>query len=497
VGTIVRPLPALGLLALVVAGGAVASRTVDTIAIETDAPPAVPAALAERPNLVLVMVDTLRADHLSCYGATDVATPHLCSLAEDGGTIYDGFSHASWTKPSTATLLTSLHATSHQTMSKPSAVPGEIETVAEVLQEHGYTTGGFVSNTNLTESFGFAQGFDEYHYLGPDYLAGAKESSSKLVVYQIARRVWFKLPIGLHFGDFYQDSEVVNRHAFDWLDRHADSRFFLFLHYMDPHDPYFEHPYDGYGIARASHPHPDPSMSEEMRRLYVEEIEYMDGHFGRFLDRLREAGVYDDTVIVLVADHGEEFGEHGGFWHGLTLYDEQIRVPLLVKWARGERGAPADARGHQARLVDVAPTLLARAGARVPAPMQGLDLAMDLGERSETDRMVFAEENHEGNVLRALRTTTWKWLEANEGNPRGLPTEELFDVSRDPGETANRAADQPDLARELRSHADGQQLLAEKGKVGEESAAQLSASERAYLEALGYVQEDEGVKATP
>lgn len=496
-GALAKPLPALGLLALAVAGGAVASRSVDLVSTERTAPPPAAAALASRPNLVLVMVDTLRADHLSCYGATDVATPHMCSLAADGGTVYDGFAHASWTKPSTATLLTSLHPTSHQTMSKPSAVPEEIETLAEALQAHGYTTGGFVSNTNLTESFGFAQGFDEYHYLGPDYLAGARESSSKLILYQIARRVWFKLPIGLHFGDFYQDSEVINRHAFDWLDRHADSRFFLFLHYMDPHDPYFEHPYDGYGIARASHQHPDPSMSEEMRRLYVEEIEYLDGHFGRFLDHLREIGAYDDTVIVLVSDHGEEFGEHGGFWHGLTLYDEQIRVPLLVKWARDARGAPPDARGHQARLVDVAPTLLARAGAPVPAAMQGLDLAMDLADRSDADRMVFSEENHEGNVLRALRTTRWKWLEANEGNPRGLPTEALFEVSRDPGETANRVDEQPDLAREMRSHADGQQLLAEKGKVGEESAAELSASERAYLEALGYVQGDEGAAATP
>ncbi len=229
-GAVARPLPALGLLGVATALALVAARFVPLVDASRASVPPVPAALQQRPNLVLVMVDTLRADHLSCYGSQEVSTPHVCRLAEDGGTIFQGFSHASWTKPSTATLLTSLLPTSHQTMSKPSAVPEEIETLAEALQKHGYATGGFVSNTNLTEAFGFAQGFDEYHYLGPDYLAGAEESSSKLVLYQIGRRVWFMLPLGLHFGDFYQDSAVMNRHAFDWLDRHRDGRFFLFLH---------------------------------------------------------------------------------------------------------------------------------------------------------------------------------------------------------------------------------------------------------------------------
>ena len=147
--------------------------------------------------------------------------------------------------------------------------------MAEVLQQRGYATGAFVSNTNLTEAFGFAQGFDEYHYLGPDYLFGAQESASKLVLYQILRRVYFTVVKGKRFGDFYQDSAVVNRTVDPWLERHRDSRFFLFLHYMDVHDPFFEHPYDGYAIDRASNQEPDPSLAAEMQRLYVEELEYL------------------------------------------------------------------------------------------------------------------------------------------------------------------------------------------------------------------------------
>ena len=491
-GAIAQPRLALALLGLALAGGLLAQRFVPLTPPSRSAAPPAPAALAGQPNLILVMVDTLRADHLSCYGGEHaVETPNLCRIASDGGTRFAGFSHASWTKPATATLLTSLVPTSHQAMSKTAALPGEIETLAESLRGHGYTTGGIVSNTNLTEAFGFAQGFDEYQYLGPDYLFGAQESSSKLVLYQILRRVYFMAVPGLRFGDFYQDSAVVNGHAFDFLDRHRDSRFFLFLHYMDPHDPYFRHPYDGHGIARAANQHPAPGMAREMHDLYKGEIAYLDASFGRLLERLEALGLYEDSVIVLTADHGEEFLDHGGFWHGLTLYDEQIHVPLLVKWRGGERLAPPEAFASPARLIDVAPTLLARAGARTPAAMQGLDLAGDLAARSESARLVFAEENHEGNVLRAVRSARWKWIEANEGNPRGVAPLELFDVSVDPRERENLVEREPGTVAELRRHADGQALAARQGQVGEAKAAAISDEERASLCALGYLQGEE------
>ena len=485
-GTLARPLVALSLLGLVVLGGWLGMRIAPTVPVVRTTPEAAPAALGDRPNIILIMVDTLRADHLSCYGGEWVETPNLCRVASDGGTVYEGFAHSSWTKPSTASLLTSLIPSSHQTMSKPSALPEEITTVAEALQAHGYATGAFVSNTNLTESFGFAQGFDEYHYLGPDYLFGAQESSSKLVLYQIARRIYFSVVGGKRFGDFYQDSQVVNGHAFEWFDRHLDARFFLFLHYMDVHDPYFAHPYDGTGFDRASNQHPSLSQAEEMHRLYNGELEYLDGEFGKLVARLEEQGLWDESLVVLVSDHGEEFGEHGGFWHGLTLYDEQIHIPMLVKWPKGERQAPPEVRHTPARLIDVAPTLLRRAGARVPAEMQGLDLAGDLASRSERDRMVFAEEDHEGNVLRAIRTSHWKWIEANEGNPRGLPTEELFDIAGDPGETLNLSEREPGTAAELAQHATAQVLAAD--KVGTAAEAKVSCEEYEGLVALGYVE---------
>jgi arylsulfatase A-like enzyme/uncharacterized membrane protein YbhN (UPF0104 family) len=485
-----RPLPALGLLAATVACGAVAGRVFGPEPPAAPVPPPIAANLADRPNVLLVMVDTLRADHLSCYGNTEVSTPNLCRLATDGGTVFQGFSHASWTKPATASLLTSLVPTSHGAMSKPSSLSAEITTVAEAFQQHGYATGGIVSNINLAESFGFQQGFDEYHYLGPDYLFGAKESSSKLILYQLSRTIFFKFKTGIRFGDFYQDSEVVNEVARDWLDRNADARFFLFLHYMDPHDPYFEHPYSGYGIARAANQHPPADQAAEMARLYRGEIEYLDARFGELIAELERRGLYDDMVIALVSDHGEEFHEHGGWWHGTTLFEEQIHVPLLVKWAAGSPGAGADERAHVARLIDVAPTLLGRAGAEVPEAMQGVDLTADLAARSERDRILFAEEDHEGNVLRAVRTGTWKWIEANAGNPRGLPEQALYDVARDPGETENESADPTsrEIITELGRHLEAQQKYADAHKVGGGEAATITAAEEEALRALGYIE---------
>ena len=486
-GAIARPLPALLLLGAVTAGGALAGHLLVPAQTARPLPPPVTAALAQKPNIILVMVDTLRADHLSCYGSHE-ETPALCSIATDGGSVFDGFSHASWTKPATASLLTSLLPSTHGAIAKTSVLPAQVEMLSEALQAGGYATGGIASNINLAPSFGFDQGYDEYHYLAPDYLAGAKESSSKLILYQIGRSVWFKLRPGLRVGDFYQDAATVNTVAFDFLERHRAARFFLFLHYMDPHDPYFEHPYTGRAIARVANPNPSPTLAAEMQRLYTGEIQYLDQNFAKLVAKLRELGLYDDALIVLTGDHGEEFHEHGGFWHGLTLYDEQIRVPLMIKWPKGAPGAPASMRGHLSRHLDVAPTLLARAGITVPAAMQGIDLTTPSGERAEKDRMSLAEEDHEGNVLRALRTSEWKLIDANPGNPRGLAPEELFHVSSDPGETHDLSGERTDLTGQMRSQAEAKQQLARSKAAGGGAAAKLSDAQQEALRALGYAE---------
>ncbi|MFT5443406.1 MAG: arylsulfatase A-like enzyme/uncharacterized membrane protein YbhN (UPF0104 family) [Myxococcota bacterium] len=487
-----QPAVAVGTLVVAMVLGAVGTVVAGPSGDANSHHGGVPTDLANQPNVILIMVDTLRADHLSCYGS-NLKTPNMCSLAEDGGNKFQGFSAASWTKPATATLLTSLLPSSHNAMSKPSALSPDVELISEVLKNRGYTTGGIASNINLAGSFGFDQGYDEYHYLGPDYLAGAQESSSKLIIYSIVRAVWFKINKGLRFGDFYQDSTVVNGVAFDWIDRHVADRFFLFLHYMDPHDPYFEHEadgsYTGTGIARVTNQHPDEEFAEEMHRLYNGEIEFLDENIGELIAKLKKQGVYDNTVIALVADHGEEFYEHGGWWHGLTLYDEQIHIPFIIKWAKGMTPAPASSVSELARSLDVAPTLIAATGTEIPAAMQGTDLRGEGNQRDAKDLEVYSEEDHEGNVLWSLRTKTMKLIKANVGNPRGVAESELYDMRSDPGEMKNLAGSDFDSDMTALSQRAEYQLKAALGEAVEGGGdAAMTKEDCLQLMNLGYVE---------
>ena len=435
--------------------------------------------LRGRPNVLLLIVDTLRADHLGAYGDKRNLTPNLDAFARDA-TVFQAYGQSSWTKPSIATILTSLYASSHRAMAKAAILPESAITIAQVMRENGFTTAGFVSNINLAPSFNFDRGFDEYHYLAPDYLLGAEESSSKLVMYSILRKVILTLNRRRWVNQYYQDSRTVNAAAINWLERNRADRFFLLMHYMDPHDPYFRHPYDGFAIARVENPNPSPALAAIMRDLYAGEVRYMDESFGELIAFLRRSGLYDQMAIVVVADHGEEFQEHGGWWHGTTLYDEQIHVPFMVKLP--EATPALEPSTGQARLIDLAPTIAGFAGVSAPSTWQGADLRFGV----PLDRPVFAEEDYEGNVLSAIRTPERKLIRANPGNPRGLKPNELYDVGNDPGETRDLESTAPGIVVQLSN------ALMSLGKIASEEAAgsaeevEMDSQTKERLRALGY-----------
>ncbi len=480
---LLRAPAALVAVALLVAGagalGAVAGPRV------LDAPRAaqpVPPALRDAPNVLFVVIDTLRADELAAYGGKHTRTPTLDRIATEG-TVFRAFAQASWTKPAVASLLTSLYPSSHQALHKPSQLPDSVDTLAEVLAAFGYTTCGIVTNVNLAPSFNFQQGFDEYVYLAPDYLFGLAESSSRSLLYEVARRVYGRVVRGVRPGQAYQPAEVVNARAVEWLDRHAAERFLLYLHYMEPHDPYFTHPDDGQAVARATTPRPDPSQAAELRRRYRGEIDYLDARLADLTAELERRDLWRDLLVVVTADHGEEFQDHGGWWHGQTLYDEQIGIPLLVRWPAGRRGS-GPRWDSQVRAIDIAPTLLSFLGAPVPPAMQGDDLL----RQPERERIVFAEEDHEGNQLEALRSAEWKLLRANKGNPRGLEEQELYDVKADPRERENVARRQLGQARALDQQLE-RHVRAARAQSREAQVTTLDRSECERLKALGYVEE--------
>ncbi|HEX5661731.1 MAG TPA: sulfatase-like hydrolase/transferase [Polyangiales bacterium] len=438
-------------------------------------------------NVLYIVVDTLRADHLPGYGYSAIQTPALDAFAKDAVRFEHAYANASWTRPSFASLMTGRYASSHGVMSKSSGLPDEAETIAEVFSRAGYTTGGVVTNYNIAPFFNFQQGFDEYHYLAPNFLFGASDTAAKLSLLQIMKRVDEKVRAATGSsrpGSAYQDAEVVNAELLGWLDKQK-TPWLGFVGYMDPHDPYYEHPYNGVGYSRAAHVKPDPSEAEKLRQLYDGEVTFWDGHFGALVAELKKRNLYDALTIVVTADHGEEFMEHGGFWHGTTLYDEQLHVPLYVKLPNGERAGTKVA--HWVESVDVMPTLLTLAKLPIPSAVQGSDLFRGKPQ-------TFAEESHEGNVLRTTRVQAggqaWKVISANAGNPRGLKERELYRVDVDPGEhnelSGKDGASLASREQELTSASDQARtgaLKAREVNVNMDQAAQ----ER--LKALGYANE--------
>ena len=443
---------------------------------------------AGAPNVLLIMVDTLRADHLSCYGSTSVRTPHIDALAADGIRWADTFSQASWTRPSVATILTGLYPSSHGAVHKADRLPDRVDTLAEVLGRAGYRTVGFADNVNISEAFNFQQGFDEYHYLAPDFFFGASEPASQLALYsglRLVRERFFARSVDVHH--YYQPAEVVTAAVRGWLDRSAVAEpFFLFAHYMDPHDPYCVHPFNGECWARVANPNPPAALAEKLHHLYEGEVAYLDEHLGVLFDDLKRRGVYDKTLVVLTADHGEEFHEHGGWWHGTTLYDEQIHVPLIVK-PPGAHGPPRVSEGLTTSL-DIAPTIVAAAHLQPPPAMQGHVLPLD-GGAAPARESTFAEEDLEGNVLQAVRTREWKLVTANEGNPRGLAPEELYDLPHDPAEQRNVVASAPAGAADSMRAALGRSVLEARSHAGATEQTAMDPATRARLKALGYIQE--------
>ncbi|MBU0496073.1 MAG: sulfatase-like hydrolase/transferase [Chloroflexi bacterium] len=452
------------------------------------------------PVIILIVADALRADHLSCYaqrpaqppvgvdtqspGAGYPAnhTPHIDALARDSVRYRDASAQASWTKPSVATIFTSLYPSSHRAIVETDLLPDDVLTLPEVLREQGYHTVGLTANTFTSQRFNFQQGYDEYTYLDsthPFLAVGPAPTWGISTTIQQLRAASLALSAG-PASRRYQDAGVVNQHVFDWLDERPETPFFLYLHYMDPHQPYYAHPYNGVGAGAVAADAP-AERAPRLRALYHGEVAYLDAQLGALFAQLKARGLYDDALIILTADHGEELYEHENWGHGRTLYQEQLHVPLIIKYP-GSAGASAIDTGL-ARSLDIAPTVLDVAGVPVPAAMQGVSLRP--GASAARARSAFAEENRQGNVIRSLRDSQYKLILVNEGNPRGLPAVALFDLRADPGEQHNLADQKPDTVRQLRAGLDEALAYAE-GRAVQGQSRELDAATRERLRELGY-----------
>ncbi len=479
---------------------------------------------ASRPNVILVMIDALRADALGTYGATTGATPALDAFAGESVVFEQFVTSASWTRSSTASLFTSLAPSSHSCEHKSAVLSPAVTTLAEQLGEAGYATGGLPNNANITAAQGFGQGFDWYPY-EPSYPLWASESSYALSLYQLLRtRVYARLVTARRVEDFYAPAETQLQRANRWLEANAAQKSFLFVHLMEPHDPYFRHPYDGEAVGRVEDPWPAETEAEHLRELYRGEVRWVDAALGTFFDELRARGLYDDAAIIVTSDHGEEFFDHGGWWHGTTLYEEQVHVPLIIKLPRGER---AGARvTWQVRQVDVAPTIAALASVDKHSAWQGDDLFTDTfdddlalaspppppdpeldpatGElrvpmpppwtaptwaTHPASRDALSEQDFEGYDIQALRRGGKKIIEAVHvppGNARQQPPVQFFDLVADPRELKNLAGSGSGEEAALRAAVESM-VEERKAKSVEAMARAADEAETCRLCTLGYL----------
>ncbi len=438
--------------------------------------------LADAGPILFIVIDTLRADHLPSYGYDAGHTPNLEAFAGDAIRFDQFFANASWTRPSFASFLTGRFPSNHGVMDKASALPDPIVTLPEALASKGYATLGIATNHNLHPSFNLDQGFDTYAYLPPDYVMGAGDEEAKLLLVQVLRRLIEKAR-GPQPGEVYQDANVVNARLLSWVDAAPKDRpWFAFVGYMDPHDPYFDHEGKSRGYSRAANQHPRVEEAEHLKKLYDGEIAYWDEAFGKLIADLKKRSVYDDMTIIVTSDHGEEFADHGGFWHGTTLYDEQVHVPFFVKLPKGKRAGTVVR--HWAQSVDVMPTLLNELELPLPPGLQG-------GNFFQGTERVYAEESHEGNVLESLRQLeggeAHKLITANPGNPRGLELAELYDVDADPGETSNLAEKHKAQTEHMKKMLGQASEAAKKGAADAQRAA-IDAELANQLESIGYMQ---------
>ncbi len=403
----------------------------------------------EKPNVILITLDTTRADHLACYGYPDVKTPHLDSLANRGVLFEQAATTSPLTLPAHCSILTGMYPTYHGVrINGNTALNEEQTTIAEVLSDQDYECGAFIGAFVLDGRWGLKQGFQHY------------DDQFDLKKYK-----------HLDLGAVQRPGNEVMDSALNWLEKHKSSPFFAWIHLYDPHTPYEP---------------PEPYLSEYRSSglvgLYDGEIAFMDEQIGRCTDWLERNGLAKNTVLLLIGDHGEGLGSHGEGTHGYYIYDYAIHVPLIIVTPfEGLRGVRVSS---QVRAVDIFPTLMELAAVTLPAETHGRSLLplMFRPEKRE-DGFAYAESMSPNlqfgwSSLHSLRTTGYKYIDT--------PRAELYDLTRDADEQTNLLSQHPDIVRKMKAELD--RLMTETSQgAPTPQAANLDKETMERLSALGYI----------
>lgn len=443
------------------------------------------------PNVVLVTIDTLRASSLGTYGYERPTSPFLDSLAAEGA-VLDATASASWTKPTTATLLTGLHPRRHGALEhgSPLSTPDGMLTLAETFQEAGYVTASFVTNPNIKAAFKFDRGFDEYF---------DKLVEDTVTLASIRNSIFGKwlMNFSRHQFNWKYENDVnkVNEHVFPWLAKNKDNRFFLYLHYIDPHSPYSP-PDEYYQMFKR-----DAGLAtfNDRKRivgldLYDGEIRYTDDGMKDLVDEMKELGIWENTIFVLTADHGEEWFEHEVLGHGFSLYQEVVGVPLIFHGP----GVPKGSRPESpVQILDMPATVLDLANTGHTQLGDGSTFRQLFTQGEMEDRSLFMDsqfgmehDESESFVFKGLRWGQYKLVntESNAYFPDS-PTFALYDLEKDPNEMVNLIEDpRYEAIRNdmIDRHLAQKEFIKEHG-IGDTGEMELDAETIAELQALGYM----------
>lgn len=397
-------------------------------------------------NLVVITLDTTRADHLGAYGAREVRTPHLDRLAREGVLFEQAMTSAPLTLPAHASILTGRFPPGHGVRDNGGFFLGpEQTTLAEMLKSRGVQTGAFVAAYVLDGKWGLDQGFDTYF---DDF-------------------DFSEVKGGRSVGSIQRPGNEVVDKAIPWMEGAKDRPFFAWIHLYDPHTPYAP---------------PEPFRTEYARQPYRGEVAFVDAQVGRVVDFLRNANLLDRTLVAVLGDHGESLGEHGENAHGFFIYEVATRVPFIIRLPGGEAAGRRVA--DPVRIVDLMPTVLARFGMTIPEGLSGVSLdPLITGRVPEMGLEGYAEAmyplHHYGwSDLRALRAGRYKVIDA--------PRPELYDLERDPRETTNLFAERRSLGDRMIARLRAQEASFARAPTSQ-SPTDVDPEVRARLAALGYV----------
>jgi len=394
-------------------------------------------------NVLLITLDTTRADHLSCYGPDGAKTPHLDALAARGVRFAHATAQVPLTLPSHACIMTGAYPPVHGLRDMGGFTLAKSHpTIASIAQAAGFETAAFVGSRILSKHFGISNGFATYD---DDMSSQAEEELPG--VYPERR------------------AAVVTDRAIEWLKQNGQRRFFLWAHYYDPHAPYNP---------------PEPYQHTYAKELYSGEIAYMDEQVGRLFDWIDQAGLSTRTLIVAIGDHGESLGEHGEMTHGVFLYDSTTHVPLIIA---GPDVFPGKVISDQVRSIDVMPTVIEFLHLSPGVEVQGVSLWPLIREgRRVPSNYAYLETLYPRTYmgwseLRAMRTDSWKLIVA--------PHPELYNLERDPQETNNLIAQYPADASQLQKKL--WEVAGEQNRQEKVASGSLDPKTRRELESLGYV----------